>query len=365
VNLISRYILRETFGAWVLVILVLFAILMADQFAQILADAATNALPKEAVFYMLGLTSLRYLTVLSPIALFLAVMLALARLNRDSEMAALAACGIGPAELLRPLSLLTLALALVVAWLSLVQTPDASRRIEELRFRAKASLELGVLEPGKFMTPDSGTTVLYARAVSNDELQDVFVERQNGDRVVVILAARGRRIVDTEAGKLMLILYDGRRYEGIPGESSFRMMRFAEHGIPMRREEQAAYEQAVETKPTQALLGSSVIEDRAELQWRMSAPLSLFVLVFLAVPLSRSSPREGRYARLGVGLLIYITYANTLSIARVWLESGRVPDWLGIWWVHAIVGLIALWLLGRETGWLQRAPVLAAERSAA
>jgi lipopolysaccharide export system permease protein len=79
------------------------------------------------------------------------------------------------------------------------------------------------------------------------------------------------------------------------------------------------------------------------------------VLGVLAVPLSRSSPREGRYARLGIGLLIYITYANLLAIARVWVEAGRVPDWVGVWWVHAIFALIALALLGREAGWLARA----------
>jgi lipopolysaccharide export system permease protein len=70
--------------------------------------------------------------------------------------------------------------------------------------------------------------------------------------------------------------------------------------------------------------------------------------------LSRSSPREGRYARLGVGLLIYITYANLLSIARVWVEREQVPEWLGMWWVHAALGLFGLILLARESGWFAR-----------
>jgi len=110
-------------------------------------------------------------------------------------------------------------------------------------------------------------------------------------------------------------------------------------------------EEPVETKPTRTLLTSGAPVDRAELQWRISSPLSVFVLALLAVPLSRSRPREGRYARLGMGILVYIIYANMLSIARLWVEREDVPGWVGMWWVHAVLGLAGLILLGREAGW--------------
>ena len=58
---------------------------MAKQFADILGDAAAHRLPRDAVWSIFALTSMRYVTLLSPIALFLGVMLALARLNRDGE----------------------------------------------------------------------------------------------------------------------------------------------------------------------------------------------------------------------------------------------------------------------------------------
>ena len=76
-TVVSRYIFRETFGAWLMVTGVLFVILMSNQFAEILDDAAVGRLPRDAVFSILGLTSLRYLTALIPIGLFLGVILAL------------------------------------------------------------------------------------------------------------------------------------------------------------------------------------------------------------------------------------------------------------------------------------------------
>ncbi len=355
-SLISRYIFRETFAAWLTVTLVLFIILMSNQFAEVLDDAAAGRLPKDAIFAILSLTSLRYIELLTPIGLFLGVMLALARLNRDSEMAALAACGVGPARLLGPISVLTFALSVMVAWLALKQTPDALRAIEEIKLRAQEELELGVLESGKFTSPDSGDTIIYAKEVVGAEIREVFIERQENDRVVVILADRGERVHDLETGNLTFVLYDGRRYEGVPGQRDFRIVGFSEHGIPIRADRDEEPEALVGTKPSGVLFASTAAEDRAELQWRVSSPISLFVLMLLAVPLSRSRPREGRYARLGVGILIYIIYVNLLSIARVWVEREQVPQWFGLWWVHIGLGLVGLSLLGRESGWFTSSP---------
>jgi len=361
VSLISRYVLRETFGAWLIVIAVLFLIVMANQFADILGDAAANRLPRDAVFAIFSLTSLSYITLLTPIALFLGVMLALARLNRDCEMSALSACGVGPGRLLVPVLSLTAVIAAVLSWLVLDLTPTASRRIEEIKFRAEQDLQLGTLQAGKFASPDSGSTVLYAREVVGDELHDVFLEHQQGDRVVAILAGRGERVVDAATGEISFVLHNGRRYEGVPGNNEFLVIEFDEHGIPIRPEKKKEFVAVAASKATSELLASDLPEDRAELQWRISVPISVLVLALLAVPMSRSSPREGRYARLGIGLLCYIVYANVLAIARIWVEREAVPDWLGLWWVHAAALCVAGALLVRQSGVLVRIPTTTTE----
>jgi lipopolysaccharide export system permease protein len=361
VTLISRYILRETFGAWLVVVAALFAILMANQFAEILGDAAANRLPRDAVFAIFSLTSLRYVTLLTPIALFLGVMLALARLNRDCEMAALSACGVGPGQLLVPVLVLTTVLAALLTWLSLVLTPAASSRIEEIKFRAEQEMQLGALEGGQFTSPDRGDTVLYAREVKGDELFDVFLQHQQGDRIVAVLAARGERIQDPATGEITFVLHDGRRYEGVPGDNEFLVVEFDEHGIPVKPDDKKEFVELAASKPLAALLGSPAPADRAELEWRISVPVSVLVLAILAVPLSRSSPREGRYGRLGIGLLCYIVYVDMLTIARVQVERETVPPWLGMWWVHAAALAIALVLLLRQSGALARSPLVAAE----
>ncbi len=357
-NLIGRYIFREAFGSWLVVMAVLFLIFMTNQLADILGDAAASRLPREAVLAIFGLTALRYLTLLTPITLFLGVTLALARLNRDGEMAALFACGVSTGRMLVPIGAFTLLLALGLTWLSMELTPAASRRVEEMRFCAEQNAELTAIEPGKFTTPDSGDTVLYAREVVGDELRDVFLQTQRADRVSIVLAERGVRIVDPSTGGLSFALYNSRLYEGVPGESKFLVVEFDEQLVPIRPQEEDEFVEAVAAKPTRELFRSQALADRGELHWRMSLPISLFVLALIAVPLSRTSPREGRYARLGIALFVYLIYANLLSIARFWVERGVMTDAVGMWWVHAAVALLGLLMLARESGWLVRAPLV-------
>lgn len=347
-NLISRYIFREVLASTAIVAVVLLLIFMSNQFAETLGDAAADALPRDAVLRVFGLQFIQTLALLAPVSLLLGILLAMARLNRDSEMTALAACGIGPSQLLGPISMLALAVAGSVGWLALFEAPVAVSEIEAIRYQAQAEMELGALTPGRFTSVDGGT-VVYAVEADGDSLFGVFIEREENDRIVVVVAEEGRRVTNSETGASTLLLFNGKRYVGRPGEARFSIEEFTEHGIPIELET-TEFVEIVEARSTASLLVSADAESRAELAWRLSVPISILALALLAVPLGRASPREGKYARFGVGILIYIIYANTLQIGRVWIEREAVPEWLGIWWVHGVLILLATGMLVRQSG---------------
>jgi lipopolysaccharide export system permease protein len=296
-----------------------------------------------------GLQFLQYLSLLAPIGLMLGILLALARLNRDSEMSALAACGIGPGRLLRPIGLLSLVAAVLVGWLAFIKAPQASRAIEEIRFRAQEEIELGALTPGRFTSADDDAMVIYADEGSDDAWQGVFIQSETDEGIVVVLADEGRRVVDAQTGDLALSLHAGRLYEGDAGTSNFYVTEFASGEFPVPIDE-TTFDPAIESRSTASLFADVDPVARAELQWRIAAPVSMLLLAVLAVPLGRSSPREGKYARVGFGLLIYMIYWNSLAIARVWVERAVLPQWLGTWWVHAALAALAIALLLRQSG---------------
>jgi len=354
-SILSRYILRETAQTWLVVTFVLLLILLTNTFAQVLGDAASDRLPRDAVFYVMALTSIQYLTILIPIGLFLSIMLALGRLYRDSEMAALMACGIGPAALYRPLSLLAVALSLLVGWLALDIAPRALYEIQVVAEDTKKRLDLRVLEAGRFIALGEANAVMYAESISADGvLTNVFVQRAIDTEVEVVVAKRAWQSESDDANVKILTFADGRRYKGEPGQPVFEVISFKEHGIPYALPAAEPVELKPESRPLIDLIGSGDAELIAELQWRLSVPLTTLVLTVIAVPLSRSQPRQGRYGGLAAGVLVFIIYVDLLAAAKVWVEREQVPAIIGIWWVHLLFLAVGGILLGRQFGYFNR-----------
>ena len=331
--------------------MVLLAILLTNQFARVLGDVAKDKLPKDAIFQIIGLTALQYLTILVPIALFLAVMLALGRLYRDSEMPAMMACRLGPGDIYRPLSWLMIPLALAVGYLSTEIGPMALSEIERIGVEARRQADLASIEPGRFVADSDRRAVVYAEnVVGPGAVENVFLQRQDEDNVEVVIAERGEQVESDDPNTRYFVLHNGRRYEGVPGTSEFRVMEFAEHGIPYRLPNVEDPELEPRAMRTSELVRSSDAEEIAELHWRFGIPLATMVLAILAVPLSRSQPRQGRYGRLAIGLLVFIIYFNLLSAGKAWLEQGVVPSVIGLWWVHGLMLLAVLAMLGLQNG---------------
>lgn len=352
IRILDRYIFREITMTWFGVTMVLLLILLTNQFARVLGDVAKGKLPKDAAFDVIGLSAAQYLTILVPIGLFLAVMIALGRLYRDSEMPAMMACRVGPSGIYRPLFWLLVPLAAGVAWLAVDGAPRALTAVDRIGAEARREADLASIEPGRFTVFGPNEAVVYGESVTPEgEMRNVFMQRQveNGE-VEVVVAERGEQIDSEDPNTRLLVLHHGRRYEGIPGTSQFRVVEFLEHGIPYALPRLQTADPRPRAMPYMDLLRSQELEHIAERQWRLSIPLSTIILALLAVPLSRSQPRAGRYGRLAIGLLVFIIYLNMLSAAKAWIEQATISPQLGLWWVHAsMLGITAL-LMAYQNG---------------
>jgi lipopolysaccharide export system permease protein len=248
-------------------------------------------------------------------------------------------------------ALLTVLLALLTWQVS----PEAAGRVLEVRSEALRAGQFAPITAGRFRTFGGGSTVVYAQSADKDgTLRRVFVERDRGGYLEVALAQRATHAY-SDAGDLHVItLYDGQRYEGVPGERKFRIVRFAENTIPVRLPALAGGAVNIKGVSTRVLAASSDPKARAEFHWRIAVPVMALVLAIIAVPIARLRPRQGRYARVGYAILIYFVYFNLISAGKVWIERGVAPEWLGLWWVHLAVALLAAAILYAPR-WLQRA----------
>ena len=352
IRILDRYILREVTQTWFAVTAVLLFILLTNQFARVLGDVAKDKLPKDAVLQIIGLTGLQYLTILVPIGLFLSIMLALGRLYADSELPAMMACRVGPAGIYRPLTLLTLPVVIGVAWLAVDIGPQAFTEIERIGLEARRQADLASIEPGKFVGGNAEGVVVYAEdVVGPGQVENVFLQRVDATgNMEVVVAERGEQRDSDDPNVRFFVLHNGRRYTGVPGTAKFTVMEFAEHGIPYKLPDVSEPKLEARAMQTADLFRSSNLDELAELHWRIGIPISTLILAILAVPLSRSQPRQGRYGRIAVGLLVFIIYFNLLSAGKAWLEQGSVPVSVGIWWVHGLMLSVALGMIGVQNG---------------
>jgi len=345
-RILDRYILREVALSWLSVSGILLAIMLTDQVARVLERAAESQFPRGVVLELILLGAVQSLTMVIPVALLLGIILALGRLYHDSEMTAAQACGSGARSVLVPVLAFTAVLTAILAMISLEVTPAAAGRMLELRSEALRAGQFAPINPGKFTTFGRGGMVVYAQSAESDgTLRRVFVQRSRGDQLEIALAQRATHSY-SEGGDLQIItLYDGQRYEGIPGERKFRIVRFAENTIPVRLPSLTGSAMRLEAIPTRTLLASSDRDQRAELHWRLALPIMAVIMGIIAVPLARLRPRQGRYARVGFAILIFFLYINLAIAGKMWIERGSMPEWLGLWWVHATVAMFAAAIL--------------------
>ena len=358
-RIIDRYLLREVATSFAAATVILLLVMIGGAVADLLSKIAHGRIPADLLFTLIGLRALSSLTILLPLAVLVGVLLAYGRLWRDSEMAVLQSSGLDLNGLARPLLLFALPMMVALGLISFWLGPAADRVSQTLMQEASRSLIVAGLEPGRFVDLPGKDGVIYVGEMSNDgtHFKRMFIESERPEsakgkqagktRMDVITATHGFLYHDADGVGRYMALQDGFRVEGRLGEDDFRLMRFARNDIKLPDSDNGDNETATKrSAPTGVLLRSAADPmARAELHWRLAAPLSVVVLILLALPLSRSSPREPRYARLLVALLTWLIYYNGLLLGRSWIGSGKLAPGLGLWWVYLPAIAIAGWLI--------------------
>ncbi len=345
-RILQRYLLREMSVNFIGVTLVMFAILFVNQVGVVLARAAQLQYQSGFVLELIAFGAAQNVAILLPIGLLLGIVLAFGRLYHDSEMAAAQACGVGVGRVAAAVWLLALPVTALIALLNFELAPRAAAAEANMRNEALRAGVTAPLAPGKFRSFNGGRIVVYARAAdAGGDLHDVFVKRSDGLAIETTVARRAHYTFSGDGQSEAITLYDGQRLEGVPGSNRYRMLRFAEQLIPIHTPDTGPRAPRVDEMSTEQLLASHDPKLRAELQWRVGLPVLTVVLTIMAVPLGRLRPRQGRYAHVWIAVLVFALYANLALAGRTWLEHGRTPAGLGLWWVHGLFLLVSLAVL--------------------
>ena len=337
-KIIDHYLIREILQPLLAICTALIVIFITFSLSRFLVDADAGLLQPGEVARLTLLKSIISLDVLIPLSLFLGVMTGLGRLYSDSEIYAMRASGISEASLLRPLMRLALVLAVIVALLSTWARPWAYSEAYAIKAEAEASAETGRIRESRFYNFGGSKRTVFIEHISanGSDLEGIFIRSRKGSDLQVITASKGVFEYFYKPGFHRLNLTDARVLKKVTDGTDLSGQ-FDKFTLLLPAKTPKPQDYNVKSASTNSLRLSSDPADRAEFQFRLSTPVSALLLALAAIPLSRSRPRQGRYAKMLLALGIYAIYFNLLDVSRSWVEQGTNEY---IWWVPGLLSLV-------------------------
>lgn len=359
--ILLRYFAKEVYTTLIATTLVLLLVFISNQFILYLSRAAAGGIPVRTVMQLMSLQVPLLLGYLLPLSLFLGILLAYGRFYVDNEMLILSACGMSKARLLGiTLTFSSLAVILIAVLMIWVEPILAWYR-DHIFAEAAAASPLETVIPGRFQTI-AGKWSVYIGDVSVDHshLRDLFVAKMPDPATpkepwMIVSATGGQEWRNPKTGDRFMVLKDGYRYSGTPGQKDFQAVKYGSYGVRIE-EGKLHINKDAEFMSTSELWQRRHKDPAAsgELQWRFTMPISAFILAFLAVPLSRVRPRKGRYAKILPAMLIYVVYADLIFVADAAIEkNSSVFSKFGLWGIHIVMLLLAIGLMTYFVGWQQ------------
>ncbi|WP_343214346.1 LPS export ABC transporter permease LptF [Dyella sp. ASV21] len=360
--MLDRYFLRELAQTIAATAIVLLAIMAGTSFAHVLQQVANGSFPASVMFQVLGLNMLDGLTTLLPLAAFLGVLNGLGRMYRESEMHVLASSGMGAAGLLRPMSILGASVAILVGLVSMWLGPWAARTSDQLVAEANRSVIAAGLDAGRFTELPGKGGIIFVDALSRDgsTLGNTFIAtertgKDNVPHVKLVTGKHGQLYQETDGNGRFLALWNGFQYDIPLGADNWRKMQYERNDASLSSiQSDDDSEDPAHSLTTLALLRVDNPDARAEFAWRTIAPAMTLVLLALALPMSRQSPREPRFGRMFLAVLTFYLYYLLLALCRGQIIKGHWHHSAPMWGVTFVVFGMAAWMFRSQ--YIERKP---------
>lgn len=346
----------RTSGAVTMVIFSIFLVMRALGFLQ---QAARGDLPVESVLILLVLKLVAYFDVILPLMLYIAILMVMGRWCRDNEMAVLSACGVSLFNFLKPLVVLVLIMGSIVAAFSFYLTPHANLMEWKLEMEYRNRDEITGVIPGVFMETRKGKGVYFVEKYDKeaDRYENVFVYKSSFGKEGVVVSKYAFQRVDELTGDKFLVLTNGTRYEGQPGEPDYRIVDFETYALRIEPQESLPSFSPVKARSTIVVASGSHPALVSEWHWRMAKVLVIPVLGLFALTFSFIPPRANRLPGLIMAFLTYFVYTNMLGFGVALISKEQLSGTVGLWWIHGLFLLLAIVLFYRRARNLPLVPL--------
>ncbi|HIM58320.1 MAG TPA: LPS export ABC transporter permease LptF [Gammaproteobacteria bacterium] len=342
-TIIAKYLMRNVLILLAAVFIVIGLVVFGNQLVLVIKESLKQGIPIVDLLPLIGFKMIRDVPLILSLSLFLAIILSVSKLYKTSEAIVMNSLGLGDKHFVVFIQPIVMTVFVFILFLTTVAVPWSKQQRSMIMDRTENASEFSFIKQGEFQEFKDGEIVFYASKVKdsnqdgNQAMEEVFIYALVGGEPVITLAKQAQKYTDAATNSAYLRLTEGTRYHGFPGDANKKILNFDLYDLQIidgEVQKSSSSYSKVEGQGTIDLLRSDGLKEAAELQWRLSQPLSVLILSALGVLLGKASPRGGKNLGVLIGVVIFILYNNALLIAKSTLEQGDSVPIVGLWWVH-------------------------------
>ena len=341
--------MRETLKSQLAILFILLLIFFCQKLVRILGAAVDGDIPTNLVLSLLGLGVPEMAQLILPLSLFLGLLMTLGKLYTESEITVMHACGLSKAVLVKAAMVLALFTGIVAAVNVMWAGPWSSRHQDEVLAEAKANPGMAALAQGQFQQSTDGNAVLFIEGVNGASFHDVFLAqlRPKGTARPSVVVADTGQLSQRKDGSQVVTLNQGTRFEGTAMLRDFRITDFKNYQAIIGHQAVAADPTDTEQMNMSTLWNTDTDRARAELHWRITLVLTVFIMALMVVPLSVVNPRQGRVLSMLPAMLLYLVFFLLQTSLKSNAGKGKIDPAIWMWTVNlayiALAVVLNLW----------------------
>ena len=350
-TIISKYLLKSLVVFFIAIFFIIGLIVFGNQFVLTVQESVEHGIPLRELMPIVLFNMLRDLPIILSLSFFLSIIITISQFYKSSEAVVMNSVGLGDKSFIHAIQPFIVVLFLIVFFLTIFAVPWAKQQKSIAEEKTVNASEFSFITEGKFESFKNGEIIFYASESSladnagEQYMEEIFIYVSNKDKPIVVLASEATKYTDSKNESIYLRLKDGMRYEGLPGDVNINIMNFDYYDLEIVsgevKKSLSNFSEIEEKMSIDLILEGGVLAN-AEIQWRLSQPISILILSIFAVLLGKNSPRSGKGVNLLFGIVIFMLYNNSLLVAKNSIENGQLNPLVGLWSIHLLLLLFMI-----------------------
>ena len=350
-TIVSKYLIRNLIVFLFAIFFIVSLLVFGNQFVLTVQESVEHGIPVIELAPLIGYNMVRDFPIILTLSLFLAIILSISQLYKNSEAIVMNSVGLSERNFIGFIQPVVIFSFILIFCLTIFIVPWAKQQKSLAEDKTVNASEFSFITEGRFESFKNGEIVFYAAeslitdSDQEQDMEEIFIYSTGSGSPIIVLANEAKKYTDAQSKSVYLRLKDGIRYEGLPGDKNINVTNFDLYDLEI-----------VSGKVQKSLISFSEIEEirsidllsqgnllaNAEMQWRFSQPISILLLSVFGVFLGKSSPRTGKGINLIIGVVVFMLYNNGLLVAKNSIESGQLSPIIGMWSIHLFVLLFLI-----------------------